>query len=141
MNTATSNCVLEIKEDLSRDTDIRSVETLSNVSFGLWNDVTQNVAALAITLTFSVSSVSASTNIITDFDRLNKQLQIDRFASAREATSTPIPQFALQAVPAPKSIWEIIQDEFSHVSDEELSAWPTDGAAQIDHYLYGMPKR
>ena len=39
-----------------------------------------------------------------------------------------------------KPIWARIQDAFSQVSDEELAAWPVDGAAQVDHYLYGLDK-
>ena len=41
----------------------------------------------------------------------------------------------------PKPIWEKIRDGFAKVPEEELEALPTDGAAQVDHYAYGLPKR
>jgi hypothetical protein len=42
---------------------------------------------------------------------------------------------------APKPIWEKIRDGFATVPEEEMAALPTDGAAQVDHYAYGLPKR
>jgi len=42
---------------------------------------------------------------------------------------------------APKPIWEQICDAFAHVPDDELASLPEDGAAQVDHYVYGLPKR
>lgn len=40
-----------------------------------------------------------------------------------------------------KPIWEQICDAFANVPDDELAALPEDGAAQVDHYVYGLPKR
>ncbi len=40
-----------------------------------------------------------------------------------------------------KSVWEIIQDAFKDIPDEVWKTLPKDGAAEIDHYLYGTPKR
>jgi len=37
--------------------------------------------------------------------------------------------------------WEVIQDIMKDVPDEELEKLPKDGAAEIDHYIYGTPKR
>jgi len=37
--------------------------------------------------------------------------------------------------------WERISALSAGASPEELDKAPTDGAAQIDHYLYGHPKR
>jgi len=49
------------------------------------------------------------------------------------------------AVPQPheaqKPIWEQFIDAFKDVPDEELERLPVDGAAQHDHYIYGLPKR
>ena len=42
---------------------------------------------------------------------------------------------------APKPIWEKIRDGFATVPAEEMADLPTDGAAQVDHYAYGLPKR
>ena len=38
-------------------------------------------------------------------------------------------------------IWERIRETFSNLSEEDLDALPVDGAAQVDHYAYGLPKR
>jgi hypothetical protein len=47
--------------------------------------------------------------------------------------------------PAPqavrKPIWEQFADAFADVPDEDLDRLPTDLAAQVDHYVYGLPKR
>jgi antitoxin component of MazEF toxin-antitoxin module len=37
--------------------------------------------------------------------------------------------------------WERIVALTADISPEELDRLPTDGAAQLDHYLYGHPKR
>jgi DNA-binding MarR family transcriptional regulator len=42
---------------------------------------------------------------------------------------------------APKPIWEQFAEVFDDVSEEELARLPTDLAAQVDHYVYGLPKR
>jgi antitoxin component of MazEF toxin-antitoxin module len=38
-------------------------------------------------------------------------------------------------------IWERIAARAAAIPPEELEKVPADGAAQIDHYLYGHPKR
>jgi putative addiction module CopG family antidote len=43
--------------------------------------------------------------------------------------------------PTQKHIWEIAEELFGEIPDEELERLPTDGAAQVDHYVYGLPKR
>ena len=40
-----------------------------------------------------------------------------------------------------RPIWEVIQDNMKDVPPEDLAALPRDGASQIDHYVYGHPKR
>ena len=42
---------------------------------------------------------------------------------------------------AEKPIWEIADELFGAIPDEELARLPMDGAAEHDHYLYGWPKR
>ena len=42
---------------------------------------------------------------------------------------------------APKPIWEQFIKAFNDVPDEDLERLPVDGAAQHDHYIYGLPKR
>jgi hypothetical protein len=48
---------------------------------------------------------------------------------------------ALPSHEAPKPIWEQFIEAFKDVPGEELECLPVDGAAQHDHYLYGLPKR
>jgi hypothetical protein len=43
--------------------------------------------------------------------------------------------------PDTRPIWEVIQDNMKNVPPEDLAALPRDGASQIDHYVYGQPKR
>jgi len=50
-------------------------------------------------------------------------------------TNTPAPKEAA------KPIWERIRETFSNLSEEDLDSLPVDGAAQVDHYAYGLPKR
>ena len=49
------------------------------------------------------------------------------------------------AVPSPqetpKPIWEQFAEAFDGVPEEEIARLPTDLAAQVDHYVYGLPKR
>ncbi len=47
----------------------------------------------------------------------------------------------VQATPNKAPIWEIITDRMKNVPDEVFERLPEDGASQIDHYLYGLPKR
>ena len=42
---------------------------------------------------------------------------------------------------ARRPIWEVIRDNMKDVPPEEMAALPKDGASQIDHYVYGLPKR
>ena len=41
----------------------------------------------------------------------------------------------------PKPIWEQFADAFKDVPEEDIARLPTDLAAQVDHYIYGLPKR
>ena len=40
-----------------------------------------------------------------------------------------------------RPIWEIIDEITSDVPDEIWDTLPKDGAAEVDHYLYGTPKK
>jgi hypothetical protein len=42
---------------------------------------------------------------------------------------------------AAKPIWEIFEEASQDIPDEVLARLPTDLAAQVDHYVYGLPKR
>jgi hypothetical protein len=52
---------------------------------------------------------------------------------------TPAPAASPQK--GDKPIWEIAEELFGDIPDEELARLPVDGAAEHDHYLYGLPKR
>jgi len=41
----------------------------------------------------------------------------------------------------PRPIWEVITENMKQVPPEDLAVLPRDGASQIDHYVYGLPKR
>lgn len=43
--------------------------------------------------------------------------------------------------PPARPIWETIAENRKGVPPEELAALPKDGLSQIDHYVYGVPKR
>jgi hypothetical protein len=38
-------------------------------------------------------------------------------------------------------IWEVVMEIVSCVPDEVFDRLPADAASQVDHYLYGLPKR
>jgi hypothetical protein len=40
-----------------------------------------------------------------------------------------------------RPIWDVIRDNMKDVAAEALAQLPKDGASEIDHYLYGHPKR
>ena len=40
-----------------------------------------------------------------------------------------------------RPIWEIIGERASKLSAETLENLPSDGAENLDHYLYGAPKK
>ncbi|MDH3603521.1 MAG: antitoxin family protein [Candidatus Tectomicrobia bacterium] len=40
-----------------------------------------------------------------------------------------------------KHVWEIADELLAEIPEEALESLPTDGAAQLDHYIYGTPKR
>jgi len=40
-----------------------------------------------------------------------------------------------------RPIWEVILDNMKDTPPAEFEKLPKDGAAEVDHYLYGHPKR
>lgn len=40
-----------------------------------------------------------------------------------------------------KPIWEVFMEIGDSVPEEEWTKLPADGASQLDHYVYGSPKR
>jgi hypothetical protein len=56
---------------------------------------------------------------------------------AEQSGPSPVEQKATD----PRPVWEIILDNMKNVPHEDLAVLPKDGASQIDHYVYGQPKR
>jgi hypothetical protein len=48
---------------------------------------------------------------------------------------------AIQPRKTRQPIWEKFIEASHQIPDEELDRLPTDLAAQVDHYVYGTPKR
>jgi hypothetical protein len=40
-----------------------------------------------------------------------------------------------------RPIWEVITERMKDIPDEVFDRLPKDGASQVDHYIYGLPKR
>jgi hypothetical protein len=40
-----------------------------------------------------------------------------------------------------RHVWDVIAENMKNVPPEDLAALPKDGLSQIDHYVYGVPKR
>ncbi len=40
-----------------------------------------------------------------------------------------------------RPIWEVITDRMKNLPDRVFDQLPKDGASQLDHYIYGLPKR
>lgn len=60
--------------------------------------------------------------------------------------SQPLPlsehaQVRVTVEPTQKPIWERAVELTADATPEELAKLPTDGASQLDHYVYGLPKR
>ena len=66
----------------------------------------------------------------------HKRLEHDGTSNGHETTA-PAPE----APATPQPIWEIFEEASRSIPDEELERLPTDLAAQVDHYVYGLPKR
>ncbi len=66
---------------------------------------------------------------------LVQRLELEQAAAKPPATNQA------EAVPAYKPIWEVADDLRKSVPPEEFAKLPKDGAEQLDHYLYGSPKR
>ena len=50
--------------------------------------------------------------------------------------------FVEELIPVPEATWlDQISDIFSDISEEEWDRLPSDGSANLDHYLYGAPKK
>ena len=76
----------------------------------------------------------------TIFEKVNalpqsKQAEVLEFVerlAAQEKTSTPLQE---------RPIWEVIAEISSQVPEDAWDNVPSDGSLNVDHYLYGAPKK
>jgi hypothetical protein len=61
---------------------------------------------------------------------------IQKLAEPEPAKNGPSPHDRLR-----RPIWDVIADNMKDVPPEDFAALPKDGLSQIDHYVYGVPKR
>ena len=66
---------------------------------------------------------------------LVQRLELEQAAAKPPATNQA------EAAPAYKPIWEVAAEIRKSIPAEEWAKLPKDGAEQLDHYLYGSPKR
>jgi Arc/MetJ-type ribon-helix-helix transcriptional regulator len=67
-------------------------------------------------------------------------LLVQRLKQEQAAAKPPATNQA-EAAPAYKPIWEVAAEIRKSIPAEEWAKLPKDGAEQLDHYLYGSPKR
>jgi Arc/MetJ-type ribon-helix-helix transcriptional regulator len=67
-------------------------------------------------------------------------LLVQRLKQEQEQAQQP-PAGHTEAPPTHKPIWEVVDDLRKGIPPEEFAKLPRDGAEQLDHYLYGLPKR
>lgn len=75
---------------------------------------------------------------------LDELLDFLLFAKARrtqQATNTKSTNQLQKEQPKSKQLWEIFEESANNLPEDVISELPTDGAAQIDHYLYGKRKQ
>jgi hypothetical protein len=68
-------------------------------------------------------------------------LSIEQWLLRLAEQAGPAPNRAEEQCHDSQPIWEVITENMKHVPREDLAALPRDGASQIDHYVYGLPKR
>jgi hypothetical protein len=65
---------------------------------------------------------------------------VERLEHEQAAAKPPATNQA-ETVPAYKPIWEVAAEIRRSIPAEEWAKLPKDGAEQLDHYIYGSPKR
>jgi Arc/MetJ-type ribon-helix-helix transcriptional regulator len=68
------------------------------------------------------------------------RLLLQKISQAAAEVSEPFTSETVGA-PASKPIWEVAEEIRKRIPAEEWTKLPKDGAEQLDHYLYGSPKR
>jgi hypothetical protein len=68
-------------------------------------------------------------------------LSPEQLAAVRRQLDPPGQPAALTPTAPQKPIWEVVAELRKSAPPEEFLKLPKDGAEQLDHYLYGSPKR
>jgi hypothetical protein len=71
-------------------------------------------------------------------EALHRLQEQERLGQVQDDT---VRESAIQPRKTCKPIWEKFIEASRQIPDEELDRLPTDLAAQVDHYVYGTPKR
>ncbi len=50
-------------------------------------------------------------------------------------------EFVENLEPPRRTLWEMWQEHLKDIPEEELDKIPTDASQNLDHYLYGAPKK
>ena len=98
-------------------------------------------AARAVTVTIELSEEQAARlRSSADAEGITVSDLVQRLAEQQSSNGTHAEGQAPVAADD-QPIWEMIAENMRDVPDEDLKKLPKDGASQIDHYLYGHPKR
>ena len=71
-------------------------------------------------------------------EALQRLQEQERLGQVQDDTAR---ESAIQPRKTREPIWEKFIEASRQIPDEELDRLPTDLAAQVDHYVYGTPKR
>ena len=66
---------------------------------------------------------------------------VDKVNSLTLEQQEKVLEFARSLLPARRNLWEIWQEHLKEIPEEEWDDVPTDASINLDHYLYGAPKK
>lgn len=69
------------------------------------------------------------------------QTIIEKVKILTEEQQEKVLNFVENLEPQRKTLWEMWQKHLKEIPQEELEAIPTDASVNLDHYLYGAPKK
>ncbi len=72
---------------------------------------------------------------------LDAKLAGSETTSPAQASTAAEPNTATEESSAPLPAWKRLLENMKDVPDEVFDRIPADSSAQLDHYLYGTPKR
>ncbi|ETW95527.1 MAG: hypothetical protein ETSY1_30250 [Candidatus Entotheonella factor] len=91
---------------------------------------------------------TASSLIDKVLDELQERLRATRMHEREAAEPSPAANVQRTASEVKEevnknapSVLDIFRETWKAIPEEELAAMPEDGAEQVDHYIYGTPKR